>query len=132
MDPAGAQWALLDVTGRVLAHQPGRPPGLPALAGGPRPARPGTTLADGARAALRVAASLPIEIARRTGDVVVQPGSEVDLALLPRGRVRFGRATELDAKIAALVTVLARIDLVGVSVIDVRVPSAPAVTRASA
>lgn len=129
VDPDGKQWALVDATGRVLAHEAGRPAGYPALSKGPVPGAPGTTLDAATASALAVAGALSPELRAQTGDIVVLPGEEVELALLPRGRVRLGRAEELAAKVEALATVLSRVDLQGIAVIDLRVPSAPAVTR---
>ena len=45
------------------------------------------------------------------------------------GRARFGDGTDLDGKLQALETMLARVDLRCIDTIDVRVPSAPALTR---
>lgn len=124
----GARWALLDETGRVLATEPTRPPGYPALSAGPAPGAPGTTIAGTALGAVRVAAALPPSLRPTVGDVVVV-GGDVELALLPHGRVLLGPAAGVGEKLAALATLLAAVDLDGVATIDVRVPSAPTVTR---
>jgi hypothetical protein len=43
--------------------------------------------------------------------------------------VKFGRAEQVRAKLVALSTLVARTDLKGVRAIDVRVPTAPVLTR---
>lgn len=126
---AGERWALLDATGRVLALEPTRRPGFPALSRGPEPGRPGTTIDGRALVALRVAAALPADLGVEVGDVVMADDGGVDLALLPSGVVRFGDAADLPAQLEALVTVLGAVERESVAVIDVRVPSAPTITR---
>lgn len=139
----GRRWALVDATGQVLAVEGERPPGLPALGGVSVPGPPGRRLGPAARAALQVVTSLPATLAARVADVAATP-TGVELALTgPGAVVRLGEATELPAKLAALTALLARDGGPGmrgdpvpgggvfadVAVIDVRVPSAPVLTR---
>jgi cell division protein FtsQ len=129
--PAGeGTWALADGTGRVLAVGPEKPPGLPVLGAVPAPGRPGTTVGGETRPSLAVAAALPDDLRSRIADVAAVPGGEVELQLVPPGGVvRLGPPVDLDEKFRVLATVLARAELAGVAVIDVRVPRAPALTR---
>lgn len=129
--PAGeGRWALADVTGRVLAVGPDKPPGLPVIGNVPAPGEPGTTLGRAAEPSLEVAASLSPELRSRIADVAAVEGGEVELQLVPPGGVvRLGPPVDLEEKLRVLATVLARADLAGLVSIDVRVPSAPALTR---
>lgn len=129
--PAGGEaWALVDGTGRILASGPDKPAGLPVLGAVPAPGRPGTLVPEQVRPSLAVAAAMPEELRARIADVATVPGGEVELQLVPPGGlVRLGLPVDLDEKLGVLSTVLARADLGGVAVIDVRVPRAPALTR---
>ena len=129
--PAGdGVWALADGTGRVLAVGPEKPAGLPVLGAVPVPGGPGSTVPDAARPSLAVAAALPEQLRASIADVAAVPGGEVELQLAPPGGVvRLGTPVDLHEKFAVVTTILAKADLAGVAVIDVRVPRAPALTR---
>lgn len=129
--PAGqGQWALADVTGRVLQIGPDKPDGLPVIGNVPPPDRAGGTVAPTAVPSLKVAAAMPGPVRERIADVATVGGGEVELQLVPPGGVvRLGRPEDLPAKLSVLATVLARADLANVRLIDVRVPQAPALTR---
>lgn len=129
--PAGeGQWAVADVTGRVLQIGPEKLPGLPVIGDVPPPERAGGTVAATAVPSLKVAAALPAPVRERIADVATVAGGEVELQLVPPGGVvRLGRPEDLAAKFSVLATMLARADLAGVRLIDVRVPQAPALTR---
>ena len=127
---AQGQWALADITGRVLQVGPDKPAGLPVIGAVDPPERAGQRVSAQAVASLRVAAALPADVRQRVADVAAVSGGEVELQLVPPGGVvRLGRPEELEPKLAALATVLARADLARIRVIDVRVPEAPALTR---
>ena len=128
--PAGAgRWALADGSGRILAVGPERPPDLPLVPSGQASPAPGSTAAP-ARGALRLAAALPPAVRSRVSDVVEAPGSGLELRLRPPGGiVRLGAADQLEAKLAAVRTVLEEVDLTGLNVLDVRVPASPVLTR---
>lgn len=129
--PAGAgRWALADRTGRVLAIGPDKPVGLPVIGNIPPPPRAGSSVPAAATPSLRVAAALSPPLRDRVADIATLPGGEVELQLVPPGGVvRLGRTDDLDTKLDVLATVLTRADLARVSIIDVRVPQAPALTR---
>ncbi len=119
-------WAALDASGRVLAVDPERREGLVAL-DGRRDAAPGTTLGGDDRALLRAVGDLPADA---RGDVVsLQRGEEGLVATLDAGPcLVLGDATDLEAKMRAAAAVGQDADLDG-GRIDVRVPTAPALTR---
>lgn len=132
VEPAGqGGFALLDVTGRVLGVQAVPPVGLPQLAGLPPAGAPGTTGGPDAAPALGVASSLPTALRPRVVTVVVAAGGAVDLRLADAGVVHLGPPDQLPAKLLAALTVLEQVDLTDVCSIDVRVPTAPSLTRGS-
>jgi hypothetical protein len=54
---------------------------------------------------------------------------DIELMLIPNGTVAFGPPTQVQMKLLALETVLARVDQTCVVAIDVRVPRRPLVKR---
>ena len=124
----GQHWALLDGDGRVLELTAARPPGLVALEGVGAPGAAGTTL-ETAAGALRVAQVLTPALASRTAAVVAMQGGEIALRLDPHGTVRLGPPDDIAAKEGAAESVLAQVDAHDLDVLDVRLPSSPALTR---
>jgi cell division protein FtsQ len=122
----GAGWGELDRTGRVVATVQSPPAGLPHLVSGPKPGRPGTTLA-GARPSLDVAGALPVAFKSLVAAVSRSPGGGVDLALSDGIGVVLGTATQLPAKFEDVASLLAGAGLAPGSVIDVSVPDTPLV-----
>ena len=125
----GGGWMLVDASGRLLARRPLPQEGLPAIEGGTWADDPGGDLGAPARAALRVANAIPAERVPAVPVVAVLDGGELELRLAPSGVARLGSADQLEAKLLAVFTVLDRVDLRGLERLDVRVPSAPVVTR---
>jgi cell division protein FtsQ len=128
--PAGGGTALVDATGRVLDVVANPPAGLPRLVGVPPLGAPGSVVPDGVRAALSVASAMPPGLVARAPEVAVVDGGELQLHVVPAGVVRFGPPNQVAEKLQAVSTILARADLRGLRVVDVRVPSAPVLTRA--
>jgi hypothetical protein len=124
----GGGWALLDRTGRVLEVQPARRGDIIGVAGIEVAARPGRTVGASARDALAVAAAVPRHLHDRVREVVAV-GGEMELRLAPSGIVRFGPAEQVAVKVQALETMLAKVDLRRLAVLDIRAPSAPVLTR---
>jgi cell division protein FtsQ len=92
------------------------------------------TLAPGERfeapALLAVAAALPTELRPLVASVGNGDGSGAAvLHLADGGLVRLGAADQLEPKLLAALTVLTQVDRSCLAVLDVRVPSAPTVTR---
>jgi cell division protein FtsQ len=130
---AGGQTAVVDQTGRVLAVGPSAAAvgsGLPTVKGLDAPPAAGVTIGPEmpAHAALGVAASLPASLRPRLADITVTNGGEVDAAV-GSTVVFIGSPADLPAKFLALTTLLQRVDLKGVAVIDLRVPAAPVLTH---
>lgn len=128
----GSSWARLDASGRVLAVVGSAPPGQPRLAGSvPSGLEPGAEVGPQMRGELAVAAAVPSSLRAGVDGIGPEPDGGVQLTLAqPSGaRVEIGPTVQLGSKMAALQTVLAQVDLSGVTVIDVRVPGQPALTR---
>lgn len=125
-DPGG--WALVDTDGRVLSLQADPPPELTRLEAPPTGA-PGTRVAETTQAALGVVESLPEVLVGRVPSVRVVDGGAIELRLDGRIPVAFGPPTAADDKLIALATLVQKADLAGVRSIDVRVPTAPVLTR---
>lgn len=123
------QWVLVDADGRILEALPQRPADIPAVTGLASAGVPGSAVAAAAAGALQVAVALPAEVRPRVAEVVAVDGGEVELKLLPSGAVRLGPPDLLRAKMEALATMVAKVDLRRLQVLDLRVPSAPVVTR---
>jgi cell division protein FtsQ len=129
---------LADEEGRVLdvVAAGGAEPGVVVVTGPASPGTPGRPVTAPARPALEVARALPPEVADRVGEVAVEDDGTLTLLLEPLAegagpgpRVVLGDDLALDAKVSALATILARVDLAGVVTVDLQVPSAPALTR---
>lgn len=124
------RWAVVDGTGRVLAVGPERPANLPAVAiGAVAPNRPGASLPAGAEGILRVAAALPAPLQARVGEVAGVAGGSIELRLRTGGTVRLGPPDDLQAKLAAALTVIEKAAGGGFAVLDVRAPQTPVLTR---
>ncbi|MDQ3570735.1 MAG: FtsQ-type POTRA domain-containing protein [Actinomycetota bacterium] len=126
---AGAGWAVVDGTGRVLEVVTNRPAKIPALAGAHAPAAPGTSLAAAAET-VRVAGALPPGLHERVSEIQTTPGNELVLQLTsPGGEVRLGGPDALEAKLISALTVLQKADVTRLRTLDVRAPAAPVLTR---
>lgn len=118
-------WAKIDEDGRVLSVADAAPAGMPAVRGVEGRIAEGERLPSAATDALRV---LDAAEAALPGGVT-EVDTSLDVTLGYGTTVRFGTTGELDAKVAALQTVLARVDLGCLAMIDLRAPGSPALTR---
>lgn len=121
-------WSLVDRTGRVLEIVPEAPAGLVQVAAPPAPA-PGQEVAEVARDSLAVLDALPPSLSDKVNGVTVHDDATLDLHAVGLPVIRFGPPTQIRPKLVALATLVARTDLRGVDAIDVRVPTAPVLTR---
>ena len=131
--PARTGWVLVDADGRELATVPSPPAGLLHVELPPINAEPGKSVGADARQALTLAATIPPSLRSRIvalrpagdgsidGTVVLRNGAQANLLL--------GAPAQADAKWLAVLTVLDAADPANLAQIDVRVPSAPALTR---
>ncbi len=127
--PTGTRYVLVDPTGRQLEIADAPPEGMLVLGGLEASGVPGQAVPPDALPAVASLEQLSPDIAAQTTGLSVE-GGQVFLQLGPTGRAEIGDDRDLEAKMIALETVLARVDLTCVGVIDVRVPSAPTVRRA--
>ena len=123
-----AGFSLVDGDGRVLETSATLPPGYVLLVNIPTPGPPGTNVDPAASDALGVARGMP-ESLRAKVSTIVPEGDGVSLRLGAGGVVRLGDGNDLGAKLRAADTVLREADLTDVCTIDVRVASAPSLTR---
>jgi cell division protein FtsQ len=125
----GAAAVLVDAEGQALAlgtEAPDAAAGLVRFSGLGTGVAPGHRLPDGAAQALALASAL-----------AATPGLGMELVLgdevlgrLESGiEVRFGAASQIDAKVRSLRTVLEQVDLTCAATIDVRSPGSPVLTR---
>lgn len=125
---AGGGAALVDLSGRVLAVEPEAPAGLVQVAGPPAPT-PGAQVPRAVRASLAVLDALPPSLSARVNGLTIAEDGTLDLHAVGLPVVRFGPPEQVRPKLVALATLVARTDLRGVQAIDVRVPTAPVLTR---
>ena len=120
-----ASWAQVDADGRVLEMVDAAPAGLPALDGVDGRIAQGEPLPGETGDALDLLAA--VHEALPGGIAAVS--TDLDVTLGYGGIVRFGSTDALDDKVVAVETVLARVDLACMALLDVRAPGAPALTR---
>ncbi len=121
--------ALVDATGRVLDHRDDAPAGMPRIeVAVPAPA-PGQRVAPATRAAVAVLEQLPAALQGEVTAIRLGDDSELEMIMAEGPPVRFGPPRQVQPKLVALVTLITRADLRRVEIIDVRVPTAPVLTR---
>lgn len=123
------QAVLVDTDGVVVAR--GSEDGLPVVRIGGQLPDPGEPVSrrPGLANAHAVYMALPGPLRTSTAHYEAQQADEVVLVLHDGTRVRFGNATRLDEKVRALGAVLDDLGDTPVSVIDVRAPTSPTVSR---
>lgn len=126
--PAAGRFALVDGTGQQVEAADSPPPGLLVIQGTEASGVPGESVPDEAAAAVSLIRQLSPPVAAQATGVVLDQGHLMVL-LSSGGRADFGDIRALDTKMVALETVLARVDLSCVAMIDVRVADAPTVRR---
>lgn len=114
---------LVDASGRVVGYAGPSAPDVALAAGG---VAPGANLGPDGRTEAAVAARLTPDLAARVRTVSVQGGAD-QLVLQGGAVVRLG--SNLEASLASLRTVLAQVDMTGVTGVDLQVPDLPVLTR---
>jgi cell division protein FtsQ len=128
--PAGPEvWAVVDLSGRVLELRAGDPGDLVRVAAGTTPGAPGSRVDASTRGALRLVAALPEALATRVPSLAVGANGAIELQLDGKIPVHVGAPRQLGPKLVALTTLVQKADLRRVRTIDVRVPTAPVLTR---
>jgi len=123
-----AGFSLVDADGRVLESSPTLPAGYVLLVNVPTPGAPGTNVDPSASDALDVARAMPASM-RTKVSTIVPDADGVSLRLIAGGVVHLGDGNDLGSKLRAADTVLSEADMTDVCTIDVRVASAPSLTR---
>ena len=126
---AAGGWAVVDDTGRVLETTPEPLPGMVQVNAAPA-AGPGEHVAPSTLGALGVLDLLPPSLIERVNGLTVSEEGLIDVHAQGLPIIHFGPPTAVRAKLVALTTLVARTNLKGVKAIDVRVPTAPVLTRA--
>lgn len=121
-------WALVDRTGRVLETHPEAPAGIVQVTAPAAPA-PGAEVDETTRDSLAVLDALPPSLSDRVNGLTLREDGTLDLHAVGLPLIRFGPPTQVRPKLVALATLVARTNLRGVDAIDVRVPTAPVLTR---
>ena len=126
--PAGSRFAIVDRTGQQLELVSDRPEHFLPIQGVEASGVPGQPVSEPGLAVVALVDQLTPDLATATNQVVVDEG-DVAIELAGGGRAVFGDDRELSEKFVALETILERVDLTCVELIDLRVPSAPTVRR---
>ena len=126
----GKGWLLVDVHGRALAQVASPPAGLVRLVG-VTPATPGRQVAH-STAAIRLTRALPASVKPDVAWIAVDRSGALALRIRSGGKVVVGSLAELDAKMVAVATMLGHLQPHSFCTVDVQVPNAPTLTRASA
>ncbi len=122
--------ALVDRASRVLSEVAAVPEGILVLDGVSAPGGPGTQAEGDLGDVLTVASQVPPSVRAMVAGVR-RTATGLELRLRGSGIVLLGSASELPAKLLATATVLqqVKLDNPNLAVLDVRVPSAPSLTR---
>ena len=126
--PAAGAFVLVDQLGYQLEKVARPPDGFLPVTGLRASGRPGELAPEEAALVLNLIQALTPSLEPAVAELVVDGGG-LTVVLTTGGRANLGDSNLLGEKVQALETVLARVDLKCVSVIDLRVPSAAAVRR---
>lgn len=129
--PAGDRFALVDRTGRQLELVEAQPDSFLPVVGVEASGVPGQLLDDSGQSVVSLVEALTPTV-RDASSGIILTEDRLQLELTIGGRADLGDERGLGEKLGALETILARVDLACVAVIDVRVPDAPTVRRAAA
>lgn len=128
VEAASGGLLLVDATGRLLEATREQASRV-MLEGVPAGEQPGGQL-EAPPEVLEVAAAIGPDLEEAVASVVWHEG-EARLRLRPEGMARLGGVEDLEAKLAAVLAVWGQVDDRCIETIDVRVPTAPAVTRSA-
>ncbi len=126
--PAGPRFVVIDRTGRQLELAEAQPEEFLPVAGVETSGVPGQPVDDAGHAVVALVEALTPAV-REASTGIAHEGGQLHLELAMGGRADLGDDRDLDEKLLALETVLARVDLACLAVIDVRAPGAPTVRR---
>ncbi|MCC6434801.1 MAG: FtsQ-type POTRA domain-containing protein [Acidimicrobiales bacterium] len=121
-------WLSIDASGHLLDSAVDARPGLKPIEGTAPGAKPGSVLDRAAARGVSVLAQMSPALLTRVAAVRFVD-EDLEFVLQPNGTVAFGPPEQVQMKLLALETVLARVDQTCVNAIDVRVPRRPLVKR---
>lgn len=121
-------WLSIDASGHLLDSAVDARPGLKPIEGTAPGAKPGSVLDRAAARGVSVLAQMSPALLTRVAAVRFVE-EDLEFVLQPNGTVAFGPPEQVQMKLLALETVLARVDQTCVNAIDVRVPRRPLVKR---
>ena len=132
-----AGYAIVDADGRVLTTQSDPRPGLVTISAAQGSMSPGGWLASGSLEAVAVADALRLPLGEKIASIVIDESGTLNLHLnrevvgeaAAGGVILIGSIDDVDAKVLAIETILAQVDLGCLSVLDVQVPTVPVITR---
>ncbi len=126
--PAPGGYAMVDHWGRQLevVEAPGE--GFIAISGVQASGVPGELAPAESAQVIHLVQALVPSVERQI-DVISLIDNQVVVDLAVGGQARFGDATDIELKVQSLETLLERVDLQCLAMIDVSVPSAPSVRR---
>jgi cell division protein FtsQ len=129
----GGGWIVVDRGGRQLAVEKEPAIELLRVAGRQLTPVPGEVAGERFQGSLDLAAVIPPSLRPSIASLWPQEDGTIEATVsLPGGgsaAARFGAPAQLERKLLALAAVLERADLARVTIIDLRVPGAPALTR---
>lgn len=130
IETTDGRWALVDAEHVVLAHLDD-PSDRWIRIGGVNPAGPpGSVVDETAADAIDLAPQLPTYLAPYIDRLSRTATDELEVKLRNGVVIRWGRTDLVAEKLRAINTVFGRVERCGITVIDVRVPDTPVVTRA--
>lgn len=127
-----SRFAIVDLTGRVLADETAPSASLMNLHDIKSVPGPGGYVAQSARGIVTTAGATPTGLVNQVSYVGTTPNDGIVLGLKDGLTVIFATATDLRQKMVSLATVLSptsSVSLAGIVTIDLRVPSSPVLTR---
>lgn len=123
-----SDWMIVDGSGRVLEVVDQVPQGLTVIHGPGWSTLPGGWISESAVGAIEVAALLPRGLASSVALIELRDGT-IELGLFGGGVVQLGSSADADEKFLAALSILRGVDLDCLDRVDVRIPSAPVLTR---
>ena len=126
------RWELFDSVGRALGFRSLRTKGLVRLRQVLPMPSPGAVASEALGGEVALADALPIALLSQVQEVTYSTSDELSIKLVVGPIVIFGSASALSDKVVALSTLLAdHVSLVGVTSINLSVPSSPVLNSAS-
>lgn len=122
---------LVDRSGRQLEVVDALPAGFMKITGIEASGVVGAPAPPAAQGAMRLVDAIPVGMVDRVQGIYFE-GTDINIELVGGGHVRFGSDSGLTEKLVSMETMLNQVDLRCLWEIDVRVPSAPALSRINA